>query len=536
MKKVISLILACVMIVLVFSACNNTTDNGEVTTAPETTVTVTEKETEEITEAPTTAETTAETTVIETNTTAIETTDETTAETTAETTVESTVETTVETTEETSVETTVETTEETSVEETTEETTVEETTIEETTTEAETLYEIEGLNLSADKLQDTMSDMLGSGLMRNETVMLFDSDLDGEPKSLLFPIKEIVSVTNYAGTRVYTEGVDYEIIDGKIKILSNTITSRAAMKISKYYGTSDSMLQTYKPDGTLSNTYWGEGATMTANQLCVTYKYDTDWEGFHQESNIQTYENVIKKLIAGEDVTFIFYGDSITCGANASWFVGVEPGQYSYPMLFTEAIADLFGYTVNYVNVSNLHSLIKPVPADYVAGTRGTINFINSAVGGWNTKDGLNNFDTFVKPYIQQYGCDLLVLAYGMNDGGTSVSSVMNSTKSMVEKAYALSSDLHVAIVSTMVPNNLAPGWYKNQAKQEAEFIILAEELNAAGIKTALTKMTSMSLSILEYKAFVDYTGNNINHPNDFFGRVYAQTLLQSFIGYEYIK
>ena len=45
--------------------------------------------------------------------------------------------------------------------------------------------------------------------------------------------------------------------------------------------------------------------------------------------------------------------------------------------------------------------------------------------------------------------------------------------------------------------------------------------------------MTSMSLSILDHKDFVDYTGNNINHPNDFFERVYAQTLLQSFIGYE---
>ena len=531
MKRILSLILACVMIVLVFSACNNTTDNGEVTTAPETTVTVTEKETEETTEAPSTVETTEETTL---DTTA-ETTEDTSLDESTETTADTTLETTVETTEETSVETTVETTEETSVEETTEETTVEETTIEETTTEAETLYEIDGLDLDGSKLQSAMVDMLGSGNMMNETVFLFETDLDGEPKSLLFPIAEIVSVTNYSCNRTYTEGVDYEVVDGKLKILTTTLTSRASVKLSKYYGTSDTMLQTYKPDGTLSNTLWGENTPMTY-QLCVTYKYTTDWEGFEQKSNIQTYENVVKKLIAGEDVTFIFYGDSITCGANASWFTGAQPGQYSYPMLFTEAVADLFGYTVNYVNVSHLHGLIKPVPEDYVAGTRGTINFINSAVGGWNTKDGLNNFDTFVKPYIQEYGCDLLVLAYGMNDGGTSVSSVMNSTKSMVEKAYALSSDLHVAIVSTMVPNNLAPGWYKNQDKQEAEFIILAEELNAAGIKTAVTQMTSMSLSILDYKAFVDYTGNNINHPNDFFGRVYAQTLFQSFIGYEYLK
>ena len=432
--------------------------------------------------------------------------------------------------------------EETTLEETTiiEETTIEETTVEETTveetTEAEKLYEIEGLDLDASKLQSAMADMLGSGTMMNETVFIFDTDLDGTPKSLLFPIAEIVSVTNYSGSRTYTEGVDYEIVDGKLRILTTNATTRAAMKSSKYYGTSDSTLQTYLPDGTVTNTHWGENMPMS-NQMCVTYKYTTDWEGFHQQSNIQTYEDVIKKLIAGEDVTFIFYGDSITCGANASWFTGMDPGQYSYPMLFTEAIADLFGYTVNYVNVSHLHSLIKATPENYVAGTRGTINFINPSVGGWNTAQGLSNFNTFVKPYIEQYGCDLLVLAFGMNDGGTKVTSVVNSTKSMIEKASALSDDLHVVIMSTMVPNNLAAnGWYGNQDKQEAEFFNLAEEMTAAGVKTAVTQMTSMSLSILEYKQFIDYTGNNINHPNDFFGRVYAQTLFQSFIGYEYLK
>ena len=43
--------------------------------------------------------------------------------------------------------------------------------------------------------------------------------------------------------------------------------------------------------------------------------------------------------------------------------------------------------------------------------------------------------------------------------------------------------------------------------------------------------MTSMSLSILTRKDFYDYSGNNINHPNDFFGRVYAQTLLETVVG-----
>ena len=45
--------------------------------------------------------------------------------------------------------------------------------------------------------------------------------------------------------------------------------------------------------------------------------------------------------------------------------------------------------------------------------------------------------------------------------------------------------------------------------------------------------MTSVSQAILKHKDFHDYSGNNINHPNDYFVRVYAQTLLQTVVGYE---
>ena len=48
--------------------------------------------------------------------------------------------------------------------------------------------------------------------------------------------------------------------------------------------------------------------------------------------------------------------------------------------------------------------------------------------------------------------------------------------------------------------------------------------------------VTSTSKAILEHKEFQDYSGNNINHPNDWFCRVYAQTILQTLIGYENMK
>jgi len=39
-----------------------------------------------------------------------------------------------------------------------------------------------------------------------------------------------------------------------------------------------------------------------------------------------------------------------------------------------------------------------------------------------------------------------------------------------------------------------------------------------------------VQLSLMERKRFVDMTGNNVNHPNDFMVRVYAQTVSAALI------
>ena len=182
--------------------------------------------------------------------------------------------------------------------------------------------------------------------------------------------------------------------------------------------------------------------------------------------------------------------------------------------------------------------MIKPTPEPYVAGTNGTITYINTAVGGWTSNDGYNNFDTFVKPFVEEYGCDLFVIAFGGNDapGGIPATTIANNFKKIITMVSKSAPDVHFMMIATMVTNTLATNgwWTPTILEHEAEFLKAARYLNSkSGIPGAVTNMTSMSLSVLDHKDFVDYTGNNINHPNDFFERVYAQTLLQSFIGYE---
>jgi len=398
------------------------------------------------------------------------------------------------------------------------------------------------INVMAANLDPMMQPMFKNNThIVNETVMFIDY---GDTKSLLYNADEIVSVKSYDGKITYKKGVDWELVNGDIKILPGS--SMPCITSAVYYGGPSSGMQdicyTYR-NGVLTSTYWGEGDRMTKWQVNVEYRHSDTWTGFEQECKIGYYADLINKLNNGEDVTVFYYGDSITVGANSSWNVGIAPYQYNYAMLVTHALADLFEYTVEYVDASSLNSMIKPVPTtNYVGGTKGTITYINTAVGGWTSLDGVNNFDKHVKPYIQQYGCDLFVAAFGGNDGGWYGETTASYVSTIVDNVLKLTPDTSVLMVATMVPN---PGayasasggaWCGTHTTQETQLISAAANYRSKGVECAVAQMTSMSLSIYDLKDFCDYTGNNVNHPNDFFGRVYAQTLLQTLIGYENMK
>jgi hypothetical protein len=368
------------------------------------------------------------------------------------------------------------------------------------------------------------------GTVRNETVMFLDY---GDVKELLYPIESITSVTSYDGSKVYVEGKDYSVVDGKLKILTGS--SIPCITSAKFYNHSDATLKTMY-NGKQVNTYWGEGTPMTNYQVNVNYTHSEEWEGFEQKCESDIYADFLAKLENGEDVTVFFYGDSITRGANSSWEKNYSPYQYPYSVLFVQALADLYGYTVEYksTGIDKTFGSIVAAPQNYVAGTRGTITYVNSSVGGWTAQDALNNFDAHVKTFINQYGCDLFVCAFGINDRTTGASAAARNIKTLVEKTLALVPDTAVMVVSTMVSNpDCVNGFTSDQNEQEDYIRTFAREMAQNGSACAVARMTSVSEAVLEHKDFQDYSGNNINHPNDFFIRLYAQTLFQTLIGYE---
>lgn len=359
-----------------------------------------------------------------------------------------------------------------------------------------------------------------------ESVMFLDQ---GEERTLLYPIERVLSVTSHDQKETYEEGKDYAVVNGKLKVLPSSripcITS------ARYYNHAGSILTTLH-EGKEVPTYWGQDV-MAPYQVDVTYTHTSPWTGFVQESYAHAFKKFLSKLEAGQDVTVFFYGDSITNGANASFLANMPPYQGTYSMLFTEALATHFGYTVRYVK-SELKST-PPVPTeDFAGGTRGTITYINTAVGGWSSRDGLKNADAYVKDTVSRFGCDLFVVAYGMNDRTLAPEETASNQKTVVDAVRALAPDTATVFMATMVPNPDGIGWYGNQDRQEAVLLAMAEKERALGAECAVCRMTSTSLAVLQRKGFRDYAGNNINHPNDYFSRIYAQTLLQTVTGLLY--
>lgn len=380
-------------------------------------------------------------------------------------------------------------------------------------------------------LGPVMEDVFSAQTISDEIVMFMDY---GQEKTLLFDADEIISVKSYDNRITYVEGKDYALKDGKITLLEGSaipcITSEG------YYGGITGASRDFikaMHDGREVSIYWGEEHYMADWQVRITYTHSDTWTGFRQPSWKDQYTGLLKKFEKGEDVTIIWYGDSITHGCTSSMIYGYEPYMPSFAMLVAESLAAAYDYDVVFTDVSELPGT-PMIPGDSESyGGRGALRYINTAVGGWNSTNGIEHFDKYVGDFIKEYGCDLFVIGYGMNDGHSDASVVAENIRAMAGSALALDDDASLLVISTMLPNPTATnGWYGLQHTQEPELLKLAEQFRSDGKPCAVAQMTSVSESVLKRKEFQDISGNNINHPNDFFARIYAQTILRTITGY----
>ncbi len=364
-------------------------------------------------------------------------------------------------------------------------------------------------------------------VVNDETVMIVGKNGSAE---LLYEPTEILSVTSYDKKTVFYAGKDFTAHGRTIALTEN---SEAVYIPEEVYFSQNSEIPGISVEvirsGVPVNVYFSE--LIYKYQLRVTYRHAEKCAIYRPLFDEKVCANFLNKLKKGENVTMIYYGDSITHGASSSWLHGASPLVPTWPVMVTELIAEKFGYSVRYVNPGLGGT--PPVPEKETEQGKPVITYVNPAVGGWRAEDGIENFDRYVGDFIDRFGCDFFLIGFGMNNPGATPDEIKGLIKTIADKAFAKAPDLSLVLLSTMVPNPEAVnGWYGNQHTFEPAFYELSAEYAAAGKESRVAPMTSVSKALLTRKKFLDYTGNNVNHPNDFMAAVYGQTIYETLIGY----
>lgn len=341
--------------------------------------------------------------------------------------------------------------------------------------------------------------------MVNETAMFVGSD-DYAP--LIFAPKKILSVRDYSLKKTYREGKDYAVRGKSIVRLPG---SEIPFWEEEEY---------YPPDyhvyaigakkeicgkmGGQRYLKYGEGDTFTSKQIAVTYIKNEAWSGEIPQGKTEKFKNALRAMKNGGGLKILFYGDSITTGCNAS---GTDMGgnipPYTPP--FDKMICEYLRRKFD-------------CPIDR----------INTAVGGMDTRWGVNNLDERVVAYAP----DVALIAFGMNDAKTPAKEYGNMIKEMISRIHSALPGTEIMLVAPMLPNDEADeNWYGNQRIFVGELKKLEREYDFV----AVADVTTMHEGILSAgKRYRDMTANNINHPNDFLIRAYAQIILTTLLGEEF--
>lgn len=349
-------------------------------------------------------------------------------------------------------------------------------------------------------LEEYVQPFWQGNLMRYETVFFVGEE---DEANLLYPPKKVLAVYDYGLQTEYVEGVDYALCGGKIKRLKGG--ALPFMPTEEYYLP---QFEKYEirvnenaiPDGLTKPRFfaYGEADTFTKRQIAVVYEYDERENLPAPTGKKERFPRFLEKCKKGEQTKILFYGDSITTGCNSS---GLPQGGVKPP--YAEGFPNMVAKT-----------LAKKLKTG--------VELINTAVGGWSVQNGLDAAEERVKAYE----ADVFVLAFGMNNGITPPAEFQAVTEQIVLAYREKNPFGEVVLVSTTLPNTDS-NWVGNHP-------LFAETLYALEKKypfCSVADMTAVHKTLLGRKRYRDMTGNDVNHPNDFLARIYAQVILQTILG-----
>jgi lysophospholipase L1-like esterase len=325
-----------------------------------------------------------------------------------------------------------------------------------------------------------------------ETFMMMKDENGVAEAPFLFAPMEILQVTSYNGEITYEEDVDWVVVDGKLRLTENS-------RIHAF--TYDELYPLEKPEEfpsfPMNDRFllFGEGNFFINKQIAVTYTCARgDWAGIVPQLADKQLPRSFDLLRNGEPMNLLFYGDSITEGANCTSRIGIEGPKTCYGKL--------------------LHHMLTQRYGDH-------IQYINTAKSGMDSNWAVENLEE----RIIAKEPDLVVLAFGMNDGSKTPEKFEENIRKVVTATREKLPQCEFILVATSLPNPMltdpkAPFW-GNQRFFKERLDAIANDFNGV----AVANIRDMHRYLIEHKRFMDLTSNQVNHPNDFFYRMHSHFL-----------
>ncbi len=240
-----------------------------------------------------------------------------------------------------------------------------------------------------------------------------------------------------------------------------------------------------------------EGHFFHDTQLAVTYRCKkASWQGDVPKYKGDKLHRTISKLKNKEELNVVLFGDSISAGANASGMMMANPFQPRFGDLFIEKLKRHYG---------------------------ANINFANPTVGGKDSVWAMEVLDE----KVLTHNPDLVIIGFGMN-GNHKPEVFKSHLENMITRIKAANSETEIIIILTSTPNPILTDPTAPFYAYQHLYGDVCYSFEGDGI--AVCDVQAVQKEMHKHKRFIDTTGNNVNHPNDFFIRVHAQILASTLI------
>lgn len=334
------------------------------------------------------------------------------------------------------------------------------------------------------------------GTILQESVVFPETE-DGERPfaRLLYRPSGIITMRSSDLQTEFAEGKDFVVEDDRViltensrmKVLLRSVYEEPADKPTCGWATvHDGIL--YRPT---------DFFVLREYTYYLSYETEETWQGSLPENVAEDLPLLRKRLLSGEPMTWLWYGDSQVFGCDVSDLYHVAPYVLPYAQIVTDSFSSAY--------------------------PKAKISYVNTAVGGTDSVWGQEN----VQERVCAHRPDLLFIKFGSNEVLRPVEEYKQRIKTLLETVLAEKSDTEIVLLSPFAHNEECLV-YHNEALVafERAHEEVRNEMPYAHI--AVSSIYAATREITRRKGFASLTYNMINHANDFGCRMNAQLILRT--------